>query len=332
MRRLTNNILQVAQERYLSTRIMHFTRKTLFWQCMESFSNETYPDGLPDYVLGMTYISSELEMKKLVHESQRICPGDAHPQDGILVGWKSFIKSYSRCALTKESDIFVALQGITQDVVVDTLRDRMIAGLLESRLREELCWYVERHYWYKRLGTPHRPQKWRAPSWSWASVKLPISMVNDDPGDSRHYHCTVNRCHAPTKPSGELIEHEALLWMECQLLSLKIEFTGSEYTIVTPEIAKQSFSRINIYMDHPRPLERHAYARSVHLLALYSVDQSLMGLLLVPDGDGSDRFRRIGFIRFYFSEDAQSGETALYKLKHILGISEEVDTRMIELV
>jgi hypothetical protein len=55
---------------------------------------------------------------------------------------ETLLDSYSKYQLTKESDIFVALQGIAQDIMVETLKNRLMAGLLEPYIPEELCWTI----------------------------------------------------------------------------------------------------------------------------------------------------------------------------------------------
>lgn len=41
----------VLQERLLAPRILHFCRRELFWECCETAASETYPSGLPPWVL-----------------------------------------------------------------------------------------------------------------------------------------------------------------------------------------------------------------------------------------------------------------------------------------
>jgi hypothetical protein len=323
---------------------MHFTKKALFWQCMESQSSESYPYGLSQTAWDNTEIGHELVMKRKAHEFRQTCSSDESTRNSILDGWLAFIMSYSKSALTRESDIFVALHGISQDVVVDTLEDRMVAGLLESRLREELCWCISSVWWNTKLiareFTTHRPQKWRAPSWSWASTTAPIrSWANIIPG-TQHNTCTVLKYHVPTKPSGELME--ASLWIECRLLSLKIECVESIFDIRIPGIDhKESPWGTYISMDDITfgLYDHMRYVQDVYLLTLYYYENGpgegdgLRGLLLVADRTGSGRFRRIGFLEV--RTNPSSGEKcddAEDRFERIMGMLLEAESQVIELV
>jgi hypothetical protein len=136
------------------------------------------------------------------------------------------IESYSGYGLTKESDISVALQGISQDVVVDALQDRMMAGSSELHLLEELCWESRGLEATQSSTSKHsRSAIVRAPSWSWASARAPIYLAyNSNLDKSRRGTIKVVKCHAPTKQSGELIESS--LWIQCQPFLVTIRQEG----------------------------------------------------------------------------------------------------------
>jgi hypothetical protein len=200
-----------VQERFLSTRVIHFAQLLLLWQCSQTWLSESFPDGAPAcYYRGF---EEEKCLKSSVRKCQEIrsvseSPGQADklllssPDDllpEICDHWRNFISFYSKHELTQESDILVALHGISQHVVVDTLCDRTLAGLLESDFLLGLSWWsTSQRFTDANPGSSHRPILWRAPSWNWASTKCEIHY--DRPGmypirPIRHDVARVVSCH-----------------------------------------------------------------------------------------------------------------------------------------
>jgi len=160
----------VFQERILSPRILHFGPQELLWECKKSERcecsfihtglgavNATGKKSLyapPDNV--------DIEIKELV--------------DRMI--WRKTVEDYSLLTLTYEKDIFSALSGVAQQHK-QIRGSRYFAGLWEDSIVEDLLWYTRP----KRYPVPDddrfsgpvsRPSIWRAPTWSWASVKSPI--------------------------------------------------------------------------------------------------------------------------------------------------------------
>jgi hypothetical protein len=109
----------VAQERYLATRTLHFAKETVFWQCFESWSSESFATGIPAGYREGVGLVNEILLKELVQTYRQNLPSPATSNlgvgsrlpifDNIRRRWQCFIGSYSRNQLTKDSDIFVAL-------------------------------------------------------------------------------------------------------------------------------------------------------------------------------------------------------------------------------
>jgi hypothetical protein len=97
--------------------------------------------------------------------------------------WKDVVKYYSRCALTKASDKFIALSGLAE-LVHDRLggQDRYLAGLWESELAYTLLWMVDD----KSSRSSKMPLTYRAPTWSWASVDAVVSFIDIDERKTRN--------------------------------------------------------------------------------------------------------------------------------------------------
>jgi hypothetical protein len=86
--------------------------------------------------------------------------------------WHSIVHQYTRQRLTFEKDIFPALQGVAKAFNCER-KSVYLTGLWESNILTDLLWYCSA---YKRENA--RPQRWRAPSWSWASIVNPVEWVH----------------------------------------------------------------------------------------------------------------------------------------------------------
>lgn len=146
----------VAQERYLSPRIMHFSLDILFWECPEYIASETFQDGIPDiaYTGGGNHDTRSL--KTFINDSKirkatasvdelrngigmRSSSETAVSPADIYRAWCTFRTAYIASGMTKEKDVFVALSGMAQDVASIT-NDELVAGLWKNRFLEELPW------------------------------------------------------------------------------------------------------------------------------------------------------------------------------------------------
>jgi hypothetical protein len=169
----------VAQERFLSPRIIHFANNILFWECRESFTNETHPNGHGDMWenhRGARGLKASLSN----YESRRVANGDnsggrheaLQHLDELYSQWRKFLEFYTNCRLTRGTDVLVALNGVSREVAA-TLQDEMLAGLWKGRLLSELCWST-------LGGEPCRSPFRTAPTWSWISVTSSIYTLRVD--------------------------------------------------------------------------------------------------------------------------------------------------------
>ena len=140
----------VLQERLLSPRMLHFGRSQLYWECEEiSPACETYPWGIH------IPANHPRELPPFSLDAKDL-------RDGKMESWRHALEDYSGLILSRPTeDKLVAIGGIAKRVAEIT-DDRYIAGLFKRRFIEHLCWKAD-------LSCNSAP-KWRAPSWSWASV------------------------------------------------------------------------------------------------------------------------------------------------------------------
>ncbi|KAK8208130.1 heterokaryon incompatibility protein-domain-containing protein, partial [Phyllosticta capitalensis] len=88
---------------------------------------------------------------------------DSACDQGIYNLWHRVVGSYSRRALTHQEDKLPAISAMAKELAGLT-GDQYLAGLWRSNLPWDLLWSTPN-------AVTQRPDVWRAPSWSWASVK-----------------------------------------------------------------------------------------------------------------------------------------------------------------
>lgn len=164
------------QERLLPGRSLHFGRDQIFWRCSQLFACESLPHGIP---LKPEEESAELEKTLARLRKEPVSETEfAEEHKKIMDMWEKLVEEYSGCVLTDEKDRLMALAGVAMAIMIRlapeaSFRERYLAGLWESRLVWQLCWKLK-----DKTGQRPRP-KYRAPSWSWASVegKVCIDVV-----------------------------------------------------------------------------------------------------------------------------------------------------------
>lgn len=218
----------VAQERYLSTGIIHFTQELLYWECHETMTSEQGPSG--DHKSRSHYrlrgfmgqiLKWEVNDDKIKRTSE--LPGTIGTGHEDLSEyyryWCNFRASYSGFHLTKDKDILVALNGVAQDVA-EVMNDALVAGLWRSRLIEDMCW-VRRSTANGLHPTDTTPRSavWRAPTWSWASINHSVERWTPWSGENRTSEPTfdmavIEALRVHQKPSGELVN--ASMTLRCR--------------------------------------------------------------------------------------------------------------------
>ncbi|KAI0914585.1 heterokaryon incompatibility protein-domain-containing protein [Ustulina deusta] len=162
----------VFQERLLSPRVLHFGAQELYWECMEAVACEcSYLQGSKEEESQrLSSVSGFLLRHMLGKISHGIKLSSQSPQV-LRDRWHEIVEEYSYLDLTFEKDKFPALSGIVKQM--QRVRDgRYLAGLWEDNLIDDLLW--------KTFAlSAERPSKWRAPTWSWASINGRVQYVSD---------------------------------------------------------------------------------------------------------------------------------------------------------
>lgn len=301
----------VAQERYLSPRILHFAREGLFWECQESLTCESHPD-IQSHCCGWRgengWSLKQLMNKIRFGEVERAQRGTF----GLRLideAWYDFISFYTRCGMTKESDVFFALRGIALDVC-EVFDDELIFGLRRRELYRDLNWCCPHSG--KRLK--NRPASWRAPSWSWASSTRDISHP------AVHSPVQLAKILNMPKETNDASDWQLhAVFVRCSLLSIRIKlkrgkrgyfksyinFDDDEY------MAKNFFDAENDTSIDDTRVANGMVRRTWHgyfLILEHSTDQeryerreyercALQGLLICPDPRQTSYYQRIGHMQ-----------------------------------
>lgn len=179
----------VVQERCLSKRTLHFTRNELLWECQQMCCSEVFPKGLPVTLKN----ASELESRNSMglqgapaHESRPTIalPGVSfnkrthHQRTG---NWHSLVEMYTAGRQTYTSDKLLGISGLARQYL---MRNRLrptdyAAGMWRPSMPHSLLWRVPEG--------GRRPGKYRAPTWTWASVDGRV--VSPAPGPASKQTC-----------------------------------------------------------------------------------------------------------------------------------------------
>ncbi|KAK3209542.1 hypothetical protein GRF29_69g2202904 [Pseudopithomyces chartarum] len=135
------------QERLLAPRSLHFGKQQTYWECPQtSLSENGDTFGVADEDYRLDYIVQGLQA-----ESE------------LRWRWYKLLEAYTSRSMTKSTDKLPALSGIAGAIQRQT-KDAYYAGIWGKNFLVDLLWRLE------DWRDARKPDAWRAPSWSWASV------------------------------------------------------------------------------------------------------------------------------------------------------------------
>ncbi|KAI1077223.1 HET-domain-containing protein [Whalleya microplaca] len=146
------------QERSLATRMIHFCRNKIFFECRACLTSENNEPAQE-----MDHMNSILWPRR---------PSASFKE--LYQHWQLLLGEYCSRNLTVSSDKLPAIQSIAEEMATASGHDYIrFAGMWLQNLRRELLWFVS-------FGNATLPIKWRAPSWSWASIEGQITLWQRD--------------------------------------------------------------------------------------------------------------------------------------------------------
>ncbi|EPE33609.1 hypothetical protein GLAREA_06622 [Glarea lozoyensis ATCC 20868] len=159
----------ILQERLLSRRILHFSKKMMSWEC----SQAVYKD---DFHYPMS-VHPRLPKHQLFEL-------DTLSKFSLCEYWHSVVEDYSTRSPTISGDKFPAISGLAA-LFAQAFRAQYIAGLWCRRFVLGLCWRVIEP---TASDGDASAEAWVAPSWSWAfqrnvcwAYSYDVDMLEDAP-------------------------------------------------------------------------------------------------------------------------------------------------------
>jgi hypothetical protein len=153
----------VLQELVFPPRVVHFDQTQIQWQCRFGRANETWARL---HSTKFDTVTGSDDVKNLVRDTWSIL-NDEDNEDKISWCWQRLVEHYSSLGLSHASDKLVALSGLATAFLQKRkqFNDVYLAGLFKSDLPGALLWTSSKD------SIPSRSLEYRAPSWSWASVR-----------------------------------------------------------------------------------------------------------------------------------------------------------------
>lgn len=165
----------IFQERILSTRVLHFGYHELFYECLSDAECECGSIGFVGYTTEDTPIPNpKLMYSNALHSVAKTRKGRwtnkmwmKHAKYFIARMWRSLVMDYTGLRISILSDRLPAIGGVARTFAAKR-KTSYLAGLFEDSLLDDLLWHS---FSCKKP----RLSKWRAPSWSWASIETHVS-------------------------------------------------------------------------------------------------------------------------------------------------------------
>jgi len=205
------------QEHLLSPRIIQFTHHEIVWECSCEIWCCCTTKG--HHWRGQKHFAAPLLAPyHVLPDSLQ----DRPDLSTLYEVWRDIVVRYTSKDLAFDNDRLPALSGVAKRAQL-ILGSTYLAGIWSGDLLHGLCWYTANQYTRRgmydmfiqrggyfvdesgssgdSLAKARRPNGYRAPTWSWASVEGPIEWANTDmrPGNFivRDYRC-VSSSKDPT--------------------------------------------------------------------------------------------------------------------------------------
>ncbi|KAK0502566.1 heterokaryon incompatibility protein-domain-containing protein [Armillaria luteobubalina] len=288
------------EERALSPRRLIYATHTLLYECQTSHDNI---NGAPSFI----ELCDAEDIPRL--------PDNVFLQLGTvdldnrtsLKAWCDILETYTLRALTKPRDRLVALSGIVEQFHRVWPQSRYLAGLWEHQLPATLLWFTR-----GKVERRHREgHRYRAPSWSWASMDGGIFTglcANED------ILCSVMRCEVWQRDE-EVVDGELVLDVILQPAVWDPVVVGSEEGhLFDPQTDPVDDCKRGGRIGDVMPDAIESVPGDVHLALVKLLQQAgdfvLHGLVLIPSqsrGEWDERvFRRVGWFSAPFRRSANT--------------------------
>ena len=296
----------VLQERLLAPRVLHFSRTQLFWECaaLPNYACETHPDGIPCRLGEREEFKEvapfQIPAKKSKHEGEQK-HGDADLKAVYQYWWRA-LDNYMHCSLSHpDEDKFVALAGIAQRMAA-AFHQNYIAGFYRNELPTALLWSVTEPATIPS-PSPALTRKYRAPTWSWACMDVPVNLnlfkYNDIPSGNKDLLTEVVNCEIDLvdarNPFGQL--KGAVLTIRGPVL--KIAWDVSKNKCVIERLGTKAPDMMVHCRFDTKDAEKADKEGAVMLAVACRGVGMVQGLFLGPAGREEGTYVRLGYIELH---------------------------------
>ena len=288
----------VFQERFLAPRVLYFGKNQLLWECRIQHRCEVFPNGIPIHW-------SDKAMDALLETSPADDPikSGRFPMDTFSL-WNDLVQKYSRCDLTYPSDKLLAMAGVAK-LFQGAINEKYVAGLWSSHVLTMMDWRV-----YD--PRPRQSTKYRAPSWSWASVDGPIRMCGLSAG--AEFLVELLNAEVTTKLPDEMSTVlEGFVMLKGRLIAAVFQHVNPPFATFLTEFSQFS---VQIHPDTTDiKLAENGYIRYVPFKLSYQYGENrertpcVICLMLEEANRAPDsqiQYRRIGCFNFYGQDKINS--------------------------
>jgi hypothetical protein len=281
----------VLQELVFPPRVVHFDQTQIQWQCRFGRANETWARL---HSTKFDTVSGSVDVENRLRDTWFIL-NDADDEYTISQCWENLVVHYSGLGLSHATDKLVALSGLATAFLRKrkNFNDVYLAGLFKNDLPRAFLWRRPDGY----VSTAPRPQEYRAPSWSWASVDGGITYSRT--------HRFGNRLCQVLDSAVTLVDDSNLTG---QVLAGFLRIRGPvlhcTWEILQWHILQRSSIKTERFVSEGifYPDESESFPSDIYvLLCLHDIRHDvLLGLVLQPVGQD---YRRIGYLSWNCPRD-----------------------------
>jgi hypothetical protein len=285
------------QEWLLSTKIVHFTRGEILWECGEIQHCECQVISQSTTTM---WEAQDSRLPGKAHYFRSETRGKEERRHHGMLKWSTVVYDFSRRRLTRDSDKLPALSGLAAFTKANAEAD-YVAGLWKSKLPGALLWQVEGE-------ESRRYTDYVAPTWSWTSVHGCIYAGEPMWDNELPFECKVLELVTPLATSNPF----------GALKKSYIKVKGAVATLPKNMRRKAGPPRLRgegDYLDYQGAGDDFQYwgelvvdvkglafevrsADEVPVLIIHGdtvITNTIQGIALKPQGEGSDTFERVGY-------------------------------------
>jgi hypothetical protein len=300
------------QEERLASRVLMFGENKFFFDCrtVERSEDTKMCTLRPDWVDTVCEVPQEEEEGTAMAAKRE---DDDSRQRTSFDHWQILCSHYSYRELTFPEDKLPAISGMASKTRKKVQSD-YLGGLWRDHLMHDLFWHT--------VGIARRPEKYRAPSWSWASLDGKISWPTwgSCVKDKCQMYCTILEAQTVTvglDPFGAV--KDGSLKIFGAILEVERSWAGGNRKSYHPLrlcFEGEEVANANLDIEKAQPWldlgERKYWALLVAKCEGNEVEKPLpRGLLLKKVGrerDGLDEFQRVGIFKAFSDLSANKGD------------------------